>query len=830
MWRNYLTVGYRALARSRGYAAINIFGLALGLAACLLILLYVRYETGYDKWLPDSDRIYQVQATWHEVGQPVTKNQKSPVPVRDALPGGFPQIEAMSVAMPGRLATIRDGQAVWVDELYVDPAFFDIFKLDFVRGSAKTALPNVTSIVLTEREALKQFGTLDVIGKTVTEQISTGTYDYKVTGVIKDLPKNSHLELAMVARFDAHQWDDAPPSSLWGNMSSYHYVKLRPGADAAAINAALPAWEKKTIPSQVIDGRSASRADIMDLKLVNVGDIHLGEAQLAAMRPGNDARTVTTFSVVAILILVMACINFVNLSTARASQRAREVALRKVLGASRRQLVTQFLGESVLLVGIAMLLALAVVELAAPFLANWLDIELNVHYFGAGGFLLPVLALVLVVGLAGGLYPAFFLSRFQPAQVLRANKSSAETQGSGRLRILLVVAQFAISIGLIICTSIIYSQTRFVESFDPGFERDGLIQINGGGRLTRNGNYEAFRREALGVKGVTGVARSSLGVAATLSRSIQVAKSASAQEGTDVGVARIDPEFFPTMGMRLLAGRRLGEREAKDMIPPPAAGATAPAGPPLAERGLNVVVNRRAAQQLGFDRPEKAVGQPIRVSIQGDELVPSTVVGVVEDTRIRTARDEIEPLIFTYDPGRTQLIVVRYRGAVPSQVREGLQRVWRGFLPDAPFEADFAEDLVAQTYAQERARAAIFLGFAGFAVLIACLGLFGLAAFTTERRTKEIGIRKVLGARIRDIVQLLTWQFSKPVVIANLVAWPVAWWAMRDWLNGYDVRVPLGPGPFVMAGLLALAIAIGTVAGHAIRVARLNPIHALRYE
>ncbi|MEA3051675.1 MAG: putative transport system permease protein [Sphingomonadales bacterium] len=830
MWRNYLKVGYRALARNRVYSAINIVGLALGLAACLLILLYVRYETSYDKWLPDSDRIYQVQATWHEPGQPVTRNQKSPVPVRDTLAAGFPQIEAISVALAGRLATVRDGQAVWVDQLYVDPAFFDIFKLDFVQGSARTALPDVTSIVLTEREALKQFGTVKALGRTLTERISTGTYDYKVTGVIRDLPKNSHLRLATIARFDPHTWDDTPRSSLWGNMSSYHYVKLRPGADAAAINSALPAWEKRVIPSETIEGRTASRADIMDLKLAKVGDIHLGDAQLAAMRPGNDARTVTTFAIVAILILLMACINFVNLSTARAGQRAREVALRKVLGASRLQLVVQFLGESVLLAAVAMLLALAAVELAAPALAAWLDIELKLHYLGADGFLVPALLLVVVVGVAGGLYPAFYLSRFQPAQTLRANKASAETQGTGRLRTALVVTQFAISIGLIICTAIIYSQSRFVATIDPGFERDGLIQIGSGGRLTQSGNYEAFRKEALALPGVTGVARSNLGVAGAESKSIMAAKSAATPAPTDIGFYRIDPEFFPTTGMRLLAGRLLGEREAKDLVPRAAPGAAAPAGPPLEQRGLNVVVNRRSARQLGFRTPEAAIGQPIRVGIDGEAMIPSTIVGVVEDTRIRTARDEIEPIIFGYDPLRTSLIVVRYRGAVPSQVRQGLQRVWSRFLPDAPFEADFVEDLVAETYAQERARAAIFLGFAGFAVLIACLGLFGLAAFTTERRTKEIGIRKVLGARIRDIVQLLTWQFSKPVVIANLVAWPVAWWAMRDWLNSYDVRVPLGPGPFVMAGLLALAIAIGTVAGHAFRVARLNPIHALRYE
>jgi putative ABC transport system permease protein len=252
--------------------------------------------------------------------------------------------------------------------------------------------------------------------------------------------------------------------------------------------------------------------------------------------------------------------------------------------------------------------------------------------------------------------------------------------------------------------------------------------------------------------------------------------------------------------------------------------------PALIGRGLNVVVNRRAALQLGYSEPQAAIGKTVKVGMDGEDFVPSTIVGVVEDTRIRTARDEIEPLIFGDDRTRTSQVVVRYSHAVPSEVMAGLRRVWLRFQPDFPFQAAFAEDLIAQLYERDRARAAMFLGFSLFAIVIACLGLFGLAAFTTERRTKEIGIRKVLGARIRDIVRLLTWQFSKPVVIANLLAWPLAWWAMRDWLNGFDVRIALTPGPFILAGMLALAIAIGTVAGHAIKVARLNPIHALRYE
>ena len=825
MLRSYLIVAFRSLTKNRAYSIINLAGLALGLAACLLILLYVRYETSYDEWLPDHERIFQVQATWHEPGQPISPNQTSPQPVRDTIAGGFPQIEAVTVAQPGRLQIVREGQPLFVDQLYVDPSFFDIFGFEFLRGSPSSALPNVTSIVFTETEAMKHFGTIDALGRIVTERTGDGgTYDYTVTGVIKDPPKNSHMKLATIARHNP-----APQEQQsWGAMGQYHYVKLRPGADAGAINAALPAWEQRVIPPQTIDGKTGSRADIMDLKLVNVSDIHLGEAQGGAMTPGNDPRTVATFSIVAVLILVMACINFINLSTARAGQRAREVALRKVLGANRRQLVTQFMGESLLLVSLAMLVALAIAELAVPALGAYLDIGLDVRYSGDAGILLPALALVALVGVAGGLYPAFYLSSFQPAQVLKANKSSADPQGSGRLRNALVVSQFAISIGLIICTAVVYSQTRFVETIDPGFEREGLIQVEGGFRLSRGDNYDAAKRELSRIPGVVSVARTNLGVAAR-NKSIMAARPPGGGELTEVGVYRVDPEFFPTMRMRLLSGRLFNERFANDLVVRPAQGEAA-AGPSLATRGLNIVINRRAAQNFGFNEPAEAVGRQAKVGIDGDDMVPSTIVGVVEDTRIRSARDEIEPLVFAYDPGRTSLIMIRYRGAVPSGVMEGAKRVWARFIPDIAFEGAFTEDLIAELYERDRKRGAIFAGFAALAVIISCLGLFGLAAFTTERRTREIGIRKVLGATVRDIVRLLAWQFSKPVIVANLVAWPIAWWAMRDWLNTFDARIPLGPGPFLLAGLLALGIAIATVAGHAIKVARLNPIHALRYE
>jgi putative ABC transport system permease protein len=548
------------------------------------------------------------------------------------------------------------------------------------------------------------------------------------------------------------------------------------------------------------------------------------------MRPGNDRRSIMTFAVIAVLILAMACVNFTNLATARASQRAREVALRKVLGANRRQLILQFLSESVLVVAIAMLLALASVELFLPLLSGFLDADLRLNYFGEGGMLIPAIVLVLLVGAAGGFYPAFHLSRFQPAQVLKANKSSSEASGTGRLRSALVIGQFAVSIGLIICTAIVYAQTVHARTADPGYKRDGLLHVQGLSRRQLIPYTEALAREVARVDGVASVGRTSIGIATSNTNNTGI-RVPGRQEPVGVGNYAVDEGFFRTAGIELIAGRLFEAlRPADDVtlpFPPDLEAERA-----LVARGGNIVVNELAARRLGFQNPADAVGAQFSMGLVREEagLVPITIIGVVRDTRFRSIREPVEPIAYRMTTSGHPYMLIRYEDARPAAVHDRIEQVWRRFASDAPFQAEFSQDIIAELYNAEQARAQIFAAFALLAIIVACLGLFGLAAFTAERRTKEIGIRKVLGARSRDIVRLLAWQFSKPVIVANLIAWPAAWWVMRDWLNTFDTRIDLGPTPFMLAGLLALAIAIGTIAGHALKVARANPILALRYE
>ena len=834
MWGNYFTVGFRALAKNKTYAFINIFGLALGLAACLMIFLYVRYETSFDRWIPEAERTFQFQQHYTErnSGEETAMQMNSYV-AGPMLKKDFPQVESTVYIMGAAPTVIRNGQATTSEDVWmVDGNVLEIIALPLLRGDAATALRNPGSLVLTRSEAVRRFGTENALGQMLTLVMNGKQVDHRVTGILEDLPRNSHLETNMIVRFDPRSFFADSPDffTSWTWQQGWVYARLRPGADAKAINAALPAWEKRNIPDETAGAERTNPGQFNDWQLANVRDVHLGPAQFASMRPGNQPGTIATFAVIAALILGMACVNFINLATARASQRAREVALRKVLGASRKQLVVQFMTESVVVVGIAMLIALACVELFIPALGRFLEADLQVRYLGEGGILLPTLALALLVGLAGGLYPAFYLSRFQPAEVLKANKSASDTRGSGRLRNMLVIAQFAVSIGLIVCTAIVYAQTEYAQSIDPGYRRDGLIQIENVGSDSLEPAVKTLQNEIAKLEGVQGAAKTNMGVSTGLNSTTNIQLPGNPRS-LELGNYTVDEHFFPTMDIRLLAGRNFSQGQAIDdsTLPPNSSAADQQA---LVARGVNVIVNASGAKLLGFADPAAAIGKQVMAGFVDDEngLVPSTIVGVVNDSRFRSVRDPVQPTVFRYRPEGQNWMVVRYSANDPSAVRSRIEAVWKRLAPDVPFEARFADEIVADLYRAETARAQIFAGFALFAIVIACLGLFGLAAFTAERRTKEIGIRKVLGARVRDIVQLLAWQFSKPVIVANIIAWPVAWWVMRDWLNSFDARIDLGPGPFLLAGLLALAIAIGTIAGHAFKVARTNPIHALRYE
>ena len=831
MWRNYWTVAVRALAKSKTYSVINIAGLAIGMAACIMILLYINYEQSYDKWLPDVENTYQLEA-WYphpQDGEPLFM-QMSAYVSKTAVVKDFPQIERAVYVQDNGPVFVKDGQASstkgW---FFADDDFLKVVSLPLVAG---TTLTSPQTAVLTQKEALARFGTDQVIGRTLTI-ISKGLRrDFRITGVVKDLPKNSSLKMSAILRLDFNSfYADAPEflNKCWGCQSGFVFLKAKPGTDIKAMEAQLPAWEKRNIPDEPNGDIMYNAGTEEDWHFVNLKDIHLGKAQEATLTAGNDRRTIATFAIIAVLILGMAVVNFTNLATARASQRAREVALRKVLGATRRQLVVQFIAESVLISAVAMLLALALVELLVRPFAAFLDADIMLNYLGADGVLLPAVALALIVGIVSGLYPAFFLSRFQPAQVLKANRSAAETPGSGRVRAVLVVFQFAVSIGLIICTAVIYGQTVYARSVDPGYKRDHLLQVEELGRAQLFSKAEGIVEQMKRVPGVQAAGLTDIGISTDSSSNTGIIPPGS-NKLVNIGQYNVGVGFFDAMGLKLVAGRWFDpNRPMDDMTLPYPRDKVVEAA--IAHRGVDVVLNQYAVKKLGFKSPQDAVGKTVKSELIGPEygMVNINIIGVVADSRFRTVRTPIDPIMFRKVRAGPSWLMVRYQGD-PATVKDGLERQWKQITNEVPFNAKFSEEIIGELYKKEDARAQTFAAFALLAVIIGCLGLFGLAAFTAERRTKEIGIRKVLGARTRDIVRLLVWQFSRPVIVANIIAWPIAWWMMRDWLNNFDQRIPLTPIPFLIAAAIALGIAIATVVGHAVKVARSNPIHALRYE
>ncbi|NJC35220.1 putative ABC transport system permease protein [Sphingomonas jejuensis] len=838
MWRNYATVAFRSLAKNRTYAVINIVGLAIGIAACLLILLYVRDQTSFDRFVGEHERVFQLQATNTdtETGSSETI-QNTPYAVVHALAKDFDAIESFAYTHNDQ-PVIRDRTGAPVQEtiMEVEPAFFWIFKIPFIHGDPRTALKDPNSVAIDESTARAMFGTDAAVGRTITQLSSEGPSDYRVSAVYADLPRSSHQAFGIVRRLV--EGTDIHPDQVnaWGWFSGTSYVKLKPGQSVDPINAQLDAWKERVAPRYEAAGKSVSEAAQSTFKLVPLADVYLSGADGSPSGRRGNATTIAVFAGLAVLILAMACVNFTNLATARASARAREVSLRKVLGADRSQLIGQFLTESLIVTAIATMLALAVVELSLPWLRSWLGADIAFRYLGTDGLLLPTVGLTLLVGVLAGLYPAFYLTRFRPAEVLKANKSSAEPGGSGRLRNTLVVVQFAISIGLIICTVVVYAQLTHVRTMDPGFDREGVLQIDNLERGQVKPLAETLQREIARVPGVRSSALTSIGISTSNTSNLGVTLPGHARELV-LGAYSVDHGFAETMGMRLLAGRTLSRDHALDDaslgLPPDnfTSEQQRAAEEALQRRGINVMVNESSARQMGFRSPAEAIGKQISMSMlsRDGHGVPATIVGVLGDTRFRSAHREVEDMILFRNGGWLPYLEVRFDGD-PAAVRERVEAVWKRLAPDVPFDAEFADERAAGLYARDEAVGQMFAGFAILAVIVGCLGLFGLAAFTTERRTKEIGIRKVLGARTRDIVRLLVWQFSRPVLLANLIAWPIAWWAMRDWLNGFDARVALGPTPFLLASGGAAAIAVATVATHAIRVARANPVGALRYE
>lgn len=799
---------FLSLTRHKLYAALNIGGLAVGIAVFFVLALYVRFETSFEKWLPHHNEIYVVQTEWKRADGPFAGTYPFTMgglldELRQDLPGLVGTRFMGGRDMDGKDggSVVRNGVATFDDIGQVDASFFRVFDLPMVAGDKATALADPTSVVISQSAAKKYFGNADPIGQTLTLALDK-TLPYRVTGVFEDLPQATDFKFSILARLptsDLGEW-----WTHWGSTSLKTYLRFPDDAAAKAFEQKMPAFVARH-GARDLGSDAATR---MGLPLLPLDRAHL---QPAGQESASRKLTVVTLGLVGALTLLIAIVNYVNLASARAGLRAREVAMRKVLGADRATLIRQFLGEAVLAVAVAALFGSILAELGLPLVNAAGGLALAIPYAVA----VPVLlALSLVVGMAAGFYPAVLLSRFPAAAVLASARSPGGGRAGTRAREALVVFQFALVIAFLIGTAVLVTQTRHVRNADLGFQREGLLVAPWLGYVDQ-AKHPALIAAFKAVPGVSTVTTSDTGVGDVGNNNADNLLLAG-RTGLGPAVRRINvgSDFFRLFGTRPVAGRLLDDAHGMDDTANGEKGAA-----------RNIVISRRAAAALGFGSPEDAIGKTVV------QPRPMTIVGVVDDLRFFSPRLPATPVYYTYTHGIVPYPVatMRFTGD-PRVVKDAVRAAWQRIAPEAPFRADTGERLLQDFYdADDRATRLFGIG-AGLAVLIGCVGLWGLAAFNTQRRVKEIGIRKTLGASSADIVKLLVGQFLRPVLIANLIAWPLAFVAMRIWLAGFDDRIALSPLFFIGASLLALAIAVLTVLGQSLRASRAAPAWALRHD
>jgi putative ABC transport system permease protein len=806
---NYVVTAARSLVRHKLYSFINIAGLAVGLACAIFIILFLRDELSYDRWIPGTENLYRVESTFYMPGRDPDFFSVTPWPVTPTMQAEIPEVVAHTHLIPTDFTAEIGDRQFSVTVKVADPNFFQVIPLPLVLGDPATVLKQPESIVLSQATARKFFGTADPVGRTVNLD---GKHTLTVTGVLRDLPHNTHLDIDMLIP----NTSKADPMSaegrrLWLNIQGDGYVRLAPNADLAAVRAKLAPMLDRHVDAKKQMNTDVPGHKILELHLTPFRDLHL--APFGETKLGRWA-TVYGFAAVAVLIVLIACINYMNLATARAMTRAREVSLRKVMGARRSQLIIQFMGESLLMALVALLFAIAIVQLLTPAFDTLLARPIAYDILRDWPLGLSVLGIALLAGLLGGIYPAFLLSGYRPAARLGPNSS-----GSGLLRAALVVLQFAISIGLGIAVIVIFAQISFSRQMNIGFDRHDLLVVNGASRLTPAAR-DSMAHTLAADPAIAGVAQSGM---TPFDGGIIVSNVTVAQTGQKFTVRNlnIDPDFLGVYRIKLLAGRNLSRDRGTDIFNPPEMANDAKRAP----IAMNILLGAAAARQFGFT-PQSALGK----TLIRDGLDRMTVVGVVGDVNFDGLQDVMQPIFYYYQPKRLGPLSVRIKPGQTQAALAAVDRTWHRFMPDTAIRRRFQDESFDRFFNADEREGRIFGIFVGIAIFIACLGLFGLASFTAERRTKEIGVRKVFGARTRDIVRLLLWQFSKPVLLANLIAWPVAWYYLQDWLKGYAYRIPLSPLYFIAAGVVALLVAWVTVIFHTVWIARASPIHALRYE
>jgi len=788
-WRAIMVINYvktttRNIKRHKGYSFINVAGLAVGMACFLLIAMWVRDELSYDRWHEYAKNIYIV--SYMEPGSSSFSIYGCGA-IGPSLFHQYPEIIHFSRRFGPVSSPLRYEDKVFSGDVSgVDPGFFDIFSFNFLKGTPAGALDSPDSIVLSESTALKYFGKEDPLGKIMNFEWWGTWHDFKVTAVIADLPGNTHLEFDYLLPIN-FVTRSGMTVETWDAIAYKNYVRLRGDADLDKLNAKISGIMREHVPEWT-----------SDVTLFPIQDFHLQYSY-----SGTKAITyVFIFSVIGLLILAMACINFINMTTALSARRAREVGMRKVIGAKQAQLVGQFLGESMILALIALMVSLMLIWLLLPAVNNISGKSMELHMNAAFG--LQILVIVILVGLAAGVYPAVYLSRFHPSSVIKRTFTSRG--GNPLFRKILVVVQFTISIFLIISSVLVLQQSSFMRGRDMGINTEFVVNMELRGGIRRN--YRAVREELLQTPHVEAVCITNGSLTKRFSTDNADWEGRKPEEKINMEIHAVDFEYDDVFGLELIEGRYFSREFSTD-----------------AEEAI--VLNQTAVRRMGIENP---LGKTFTCPLPFDPDRKGRIIGVVKDFHYRSLHEPIAPLILVIAPGWFTDLYIRLDGNDLSKTMASVEKIIKTHAPNSPFNYRFMDDEIYDLYHTEVRFGKLVRAGTGLAVFIACLGLFGLASFTSQQRTKEIGIRKILGSTTSGILVLLSKDFLLWVGIANLIAWPAAWWAVHVWLRNFAYRVPLTIWPFLLSGAGALVVAWMTISWQSFCAATTNPVDSLRYE
>ncbi len=804
MLKNYLNVAFRNLRKYKGFSFINIIGLAVGVACCIIILLYVKNEFSYDKFNKNADQIYRV----HLEGR-INNNEinmaMSPAPMGAVIKHDFPEVVAYTRIRNFGFPVLRyDNKAFSEERFYcVDSTFFNVFTVHFLEGNPKTALTQPNNVVITESMAKKYFGNKEPMGKILN---ADHRRDWIVTGVIKDVPKNSHFHYDFLGSLTTYS-DSRNP--YWLGNNYYTYFVLHKGVDYKQFQQKLNQDVLKYIGPQIekVTGVSLNQLRKKGLRygfvLQPLTSIHLYSHLDYEIEPNGDASNVYVFMVIAVFILLIACINFINLSTARSEKRAKEVGIRKTLGSNKVQLVRQFISEAILTSALAVFLAVVLVEIMLPLFDSISGKVISLGLLKNLTIIPLLICLAVIVGIIAGFYPAFYLSSFQPVKVL---KSENRGKRKSLLRSGLVIFQFAVTIILFVGTFIIYNQLKYVQTKNLGFDKEQVIIINKTDDI--GSQIESFKKEVLSIPSVINVSKSNAIPGNQIGDEAFRIEGSSNYRLQDLRQMWCDYEFDKTYDIKMNQGRFFSVEHPSDTS--------------------SVVINEAVVKIFGLKNP---VGKNL-IAPGPNGGSRYKIIGVTSDFNYESLHQPIRPLVFHLYKNQEfgRFVSVRIKPGNYQSTISSLQDVWEKYAGNEAFDYNFLDRNLAHLYIADQRTSKLAAVFSILAIFIASLGLLGLAAFVTEQRTKEIGIRKTLGATVPEIIVLLSKEFIKWVVIANIIAWPAAYFIMHNWLENFAYRININFGIFILSGIIALLIALATVSSHAVKAATANPVKSLRYE